>query len=96
MILAAFLLGATVLASASTGITLSDFNFKIAVRDDGVYLVNFDSFAYNGPRPESASLFLSERGMAVPLQIDDGGDGFFGPGDSFTFNGYSSVSVTSQ
>ena len=63
------------------------FAFKIAVAEDGRVRVAFDDLGYSGPQPESSQLSLTERGEAVTFEVDDGGDGRFGPGDSLTFPG---------
>jgi peptidase C25-like protein len=57
--------------------------FRIEVRDDGVYAVSYEALAKAGlaAEPPSASLVLRNRGAVVPLWVEDGGDGRFGPGD---------------
>ncbi|HET9766356.1 MAG TPA: C25 family cysteine peptidase, partial [Thermoanaerobaculia bacterium] len=57
--------------------------FRIEVRDDGVYAVSYESLAKAGltGQPSSESLVLHNRGTVVPLWVEDGGDGRFGPGD---------------
>ncbi len=64
-----------------------EFGFKIAVRDDGVYRVRFEDLGYEGIPPRASELILSAMGTSVGLEFVDGGDGFFGSGDSFTFDG---------
>ena len=86
MILAALLLGGTVLVSG-TGATQADFNFKIAVPRDGIYRVTYDELGHEGVAPDSSMLALYERGIEVPIQVNDEGDGRFGEGDSITFIG---------
>jgi len=82
------------LATLACGLMLScaysqpeGFDFKIAVVEDGMVRVDFDSLGYNGLSPLSAQLSLTERGQAVDFELDDGGDGHFGPGDSLSFPG---------
>ncbi|HEV8239008.1 MAG TPA: C25 family cysteine peptidase [Thermoanaerobaculia bacterium] len=57
--------------------------FRVEVRDDGVYGISYEALAKAGlaGQPASSSLVLSNRGAAVPLWVEDGGDGRFGPGD---------------
>src|SRR5687768_14235154 len=57
--------------------------FRIEVRDDGVYAVSYEALAKAGlaGEPASASLVVRNRGAVVPLWVEDGGDGRFGPGD---------------
>jgi len=63
------------------------FDFKIAVVEDGMIRVEFDELGYAGPSPASAQLILTERGLPLVFELDDGGDGRFGPGDSLNFPG---------
>ncbi|MBT4523071.1 MAG: hypothetical protein HOC23_23965 [Halieaceae bacterium] len=67
--------------------SLAEFSFKIAVPEDGVYRVSYNSLAYTGQPPASAQLRLWVGDRTVGMQIEDGEDGTFGPGDSFTFKG---------
>jgi len=63
------------------------FDFKIAVVEDGMIRVEFDELGYEGPAPLSSQLSLTERGQSLDFELDDGGDGHFGPGDSLSFPG---------
>lgn len=64
--------------------------FKLYVERSGVYQVTWedlDRAGLDGQRPPSASIGLDNRGVAVPIWIDDGGDGRFDPGDFVQFVG---------
>ncbi len=63
------------------------FGFRVAVVDDGIYRVGYDALGHAGPPPVSSGLRLSVGGQPVTFDLDDGGDGRFGPGDSLTFLG---------
>jgi Peptidase family C25 len=63
--------------------------FKIAVEEDAAYRVRFADLAaagLGGSLP-SAGLGLTCAGVPVPLWVEDGGDGTFGPGDHLEFLG---------
>ena len=63
--------------------------FKIYVEHAGVYGLSFETLAaagLEGPRP-SAGIGLRNLGEPVPVWLDDGGDGGFGPGDELRFLG---------
>jgi len=62
--------------------------FKIETRVPGVYRVTYEELTIEGAEPgpwRTSKLALANRGDAVPIWIDDGGDKQFGPGDSFEF-----------
>ena len=64
--------------------------FKIFLEEPGVYRVTHEELVTAGLPPievASDSIDLSNRGNPVPIWIDDGGDGRFGPGDSIEFIG---------
>ncbi len=63
--------------------------FRIDLEEPGIYRVDFADLAAAGETGllPSAALALSERGRPVPLWIEDGGDGRFGPGDHLEFRG---------
>jgi Peptidase family C25 len=67
--------------------------FKVLVRDPGVYRVDYQELAAagldvaGGGPLDSSLLALTNRGRPVPLWVDDGGDGRFGPGDHLEFVG---------
>jgi hypothetical protein len=63
--------------------------FRIAVRDDGVYGVTYESLVAAGllGQPESAGLALSIAGQPQGIRVEDGGDGRFGPGDQLELVG---------
>lgn len=63
--------------------------FKIYVEHTGVYEVPFERLAeagLGGPIP-TATIGLRNFGHPVPVWIEDGGDGRFGPGDRLLFVG---------
>ncbi len=63
--------------------------FKIYIENAGAYRLDFEDFAAAGledPLP-SAGLGLTAAGSPVPLWVEDGGDGRFGPGDWIEFVG---------
>ncbi len=63
--------------------------FKIYIEEDGVYVVTFEDLVQAGlgsPVP-TRSVGMTSRGEDVPLWIEDGGDGSFGPGDRMLFVG---------
>lgn len=63
--------------------------FKIYVTDTGVYRLTHEQLAGAGATGDFAStrLALVNRGREVPVWIEDGGDGRFGPGDHLEFVG---------
>jgi hypothetical protein len=61
--------------------------FKMGVEQDGVYRVRFEDLGAGGWRPSTRSLALTNRGVPVPIWVEDGGDGTFGPGDHLEFVG---------
>lgn len=63
---------------------------KIFLSEPGVYRVSFEDLVAAGwPARERASsrLHLRHRADAVPILVEDGGDGRFGPGDGVIFAG---------
>jgi hypothetical protein len=64
--------------------------FRVTVVEEGVYRVTFEDLAGAGLKAKSLSaarLGLTNRGEPVPLWVQDGGDGRFGPGDWIEFVG---------
>ncbi|HXU46109.1 MAG TPA: hypothetical protein VN783_11335, partial [Thermoanaerobaculia bacterium] len=63
--------------------------FKIFLSEPGVYGVSYESLQKAGLAGEvaSARLGLTNRGKPVPIWVEDGGDGSFGPGDRLEFVG---------
>lgn len=63
--------------------------FRIEVTASGVYRVGYEELAAAGLSGSVASARLALRvaGQAVPLWVEDGGDGDFGPGDWLEFVG---------
>jgi hypothetical protein len=85
------------LAAAATAATLvlarsatpdSEPRFDLGFSDPGVYAVSWEALRDAAPNApplprtlESALLEMTWRGEPVPIRVDDGGDGRFGPGD---------------
>ncbi|MGE0682529.1 MAG: hypothetical protein AB7P69_16715, partial [Candidatus Binatia bacterium] len=66
--------------------------FKIALVESGVYRVTYEDLVAAGFSQTliaASSLALSNEGAPVPLWVEDGGDGRFGPGVWFVFVGRS-------
>jgi len=63
--------------------------FWISVIDNGVYRVAYEDLtpAASPGQVDSSLLALTHLGEPVPIWLEDGGDGTFGPGDSFDFVG---------
>lgn len=61
--------------------------FNVAVIEDGNYRLAFEELGQLKKPVASETLRLYEQGEPVPVQVYDGGDGFFGPGDSIGFVG---------
>jgi hypothetical protein len=63
--------------------------FWISVVEDGAYRVDYDALAALEPLGvvDSALLAVTNKGQDVPIWVNDGGDGSFGPGDYFEFIG---------
>jgi len=63
--------------------------FRFGLEEPGIYRVDHADLAAAGLGGElpSAELALAENGRPVPIWIDDGGDGRFGPGDHLEFRG---------
>ncbi len=87
----ALLLAAVPMATAAQE---SPAVFKIFIEREGVYRVGFDDLAAAGlagapaaGAPASHRLGLEAAGQPVPLWVEDGGDGLFGPGDWIEFVG---------
>jgi hypothetical protein len=62
--------------------------FKVFIEEAGVYSLSHDELVAAGLEPaelDSALVGMSSRGESVPLWIEDGGDGRFGPGDTIEF-----------
>jgi hypothetical protein len=62
--------------------------FKVSIEDSGVYSLTNEELVAAGLEPveiDSALVGLSNQGEAVPIWINDGGDGRFGPGDTIEF-----------
>ena len=65
---------------------------KLFVEEDGAYSIFFEDLGFEDPgvgedRITSDATGLTVTGKAVPIWIEDGGDGFFGPGDWLEFVG---------
>ncbi len=78
-------------AGAEVGAAGASPRFKVRVRDEGVYRLRFEDLQAAGLTASelpSANLGLSCQDEAVPIRVDDGGDGRFGPGDALVFVGH--------
>ncbi|RLE28339.1 MAG: hypothetical protein DRJ61_16620, partial [Acidobacteria bacterium] len=63
---------------------------KLYIEDSGVYAVEFDDLVQGGflsGSVASEGIGLTNLGQAVPLWVEDGGDGVFGTGDRIVFVG---------
>lgn len=70
-------------ANAST-----DHTYKILTADPGIYRVFYEDLSKASPMPDglkSTALNLSYLGQPLPIFVEDGGDGIFGPKDYFEF-----------
>lgn len=77
-------------ATLCFGAAFAADRFKLTLRDDGVYRVDYEELGATAPLPgsiDSRRLALRVAGEAVPLWIVDGGDGVWGPGDWIEFVG---------
>lgn len=61
--------------------------FDVAIIEDGNYRLAFEELGQLKKPVTSKTLRLYEHGEAVPIEVNDGGDGVFGPGDSIRFVG---------
>ncbi len=63
--------------------------FKLTIEQSGIYEVGYEELSAAGLAGElpSAEIGLSSAGEPVPLSMQDGGDGHFGPGDRLQFVG---------
>lgn len=63
---------------------------RLYLEEPGVYRVTWDELVAAGlegkPRP-SARIGLESFGTAIPVEVEDGGDGKLGPGDAIVFVG---------
>ncbi|MEP7008852.1 MAG: C25 family cysteine peptidase [Acidobacteriota bacterium] len=77
------------LAPAAATAAVARPTFKIAVEETAAYRVRFEDLASAGlgRRLPSGGLVLTCAGLPVPLWVEDGGDGTFGPGDHLEFLG---------
>lgn len=71
----------------SSNNAFAELRFNIALADDGHYRVGFDQLTGIDEELPSEQLYLYEQGKPVHIKVNDGGDGFFGSGDSFQFVG---------
>ncbi len=76
-----------VLPCATSTAAAGSPQFKLGVEQDGVYRVRFEDLDAGQWRPDSQSLALTNQGTPIPLWVEDGGDGLFGPGDHIEFIG---------
>ena len=66
---------------------VADPLLSVGVRDDGFYRINFEDLDPFTPPLHTGSLLLTSAGRPVPMVVNDGDDGEFGPGDSLRFTG---------
>ncbi len=74
---------------AEKGESASASIFKIYLQKAGVYRLNFEELREAGLEAavDAHRLALTQRGQDVPIWVEDGGDGQFGPGDRIEFIG---------
>ena len=67
----------------------TETSFQIYIEHTGVYEISFDRLVEAGLEgiPASASIGLRNFDSPVPVWVEDGGDGIFGPGDRILFMG---------
>lgn len=84
-----YLLAIAMAASAARAAADSPSAFRLYTEQAGVYQVGYDELAALGLQgtPASDSLAVWNQGEPVPVWIEDGGDGVFGPGDFFELVG---------
>ncbi len=78
-----------VIAAARTGLGV-EAPFKVYVESPGVYRVTHEELVEAGmdaAAVDSELIGLSNRGQAIPIWVDDGGDGRFDSGDWIEFLG---------
>jgi hypothetical protein len=76
--------------SAGEAAAASSQQVKLLVDRDGMYAVSYEALAASGADLStltSASLQVFNKGSEIPLDVADGQDGSFDPGDSFFFYG---------
>ena len=95
--LLALALARPAVAAEDAATTRPDLAFKVLVRESGVYELTYEDLHKAATNEDATAVPLSELptdaltmtvdGNAVPLWIDDGGDGRFGPGDRLEWIG---------
>lgn len=73
--------------AATSALGQSSGAYNIAVLDDARYRVGFEDLTASELPIPSGQLRLSHRGLPIDIDVFDGGDGRFGPGDYFHFTG---------
>ena len=71
-------------------------HYKLYVDQPGAYRVDFEDLAIDRAAVATTGLGLSVGEVAVPLWVEDHGDGEFGPGDWFEFLGSAPLSERTQ
>jgi hypothetical protein len=64
--------------------------YRVLVSRDGVHQVRFEDLGFPGSLPANLAsdrFGMTHRGEALPVWVEDGGDGVFGPGDRIEFVG---------
>jgi len=75
---------------ASAGSVGDSDRLKLYIEDSGVYAIEFDDLVQDGflsGTLPSEGIGMTSRSQAVPLWVEDGGDGVFGKGDRIVFVG---------
>jgi hypothetical protein len=83
------LIAAFLAAAGPVAVDAAPPAFKFYVEHSGVYAVSFDRLleAGLGGPVDTETMGLTNRGVPVPMWVEDGGDGAFGPGDRVFFVG---------
>jgi hypothetical protein len=80
------ILGIALLPRAAAAVPTPEF--KIFIEESGVYSLRHEELVAAGLEPierDSALIGMTNQGERVPIWIEDGGDGRFGPGDTIEF-----------
>lgn len=64
--------------------------YRISITEDGIYQLTYDDLYATNPSVAGFDLSriqMSSQGEDIAIHINDGGDGYFGPGDTIFFYG---------